>query len=109
MPEGYKLNELAPFTAITASNAALEVPAESQDYRQILPELPVRVPVNFVEGSDVVSTDFTIYWCEGVNQTLCFVDRVTITVPITVESGAGSSEVVMSHLLTPPMIDNGLK
>lgn len=109
MPEGYKLNELAPFTAITASNTALDVPAESQDYRQILPELPVRLPVNFVEGKDVISTDFTIYWCEGVNQTLCFVDRVTITVPITVESGAGSSEVVMNHLLTPPMIDNGFK
>ncbi len=109
LPEGYKLNALAPFTAETASTMTIEVPTESQDYRQILPELPVHLPVNFTEGSDVLSTDFTIYWCEAVNETLCFVDRVTIQVPVTVTSEATSSEVIMTYALVPPTVSNGLK
>lgn len=109
LPKGYKLNTLAPFTAETASTPVVEVSVESQDYRQILPELPVRLPVNFVEGSDLISTDFTIYWCEAVNETLCFVDRVTIQVPITVASGASSSEVIMAYALVPPTTSSGLK
>ncbi len=109
LPEGYKLNTLVPFTAETASTTTLEVPAESQDYQQILPELPVRLSVNFSEGSDLISTDFTIYWCEAVNETLCFVDRVTIQVPVTVTSEATSSEVVMTYALVPPTVSSGLK
>ncbi len=109
LPEGYKLNALAPFTAETASTTTLEVPAESQDYQQILPELPVSLSVNFSEGSDLISTDFTIYWCEAVNETLCFVDRVTIQVPVTVTSEATTSEVVMTYALVPPTVSSGLK
>ena len=103
------MNTLVPFTAETASTTTLEVPAESQDYQQILPELPVRLSVNFSEGSDLISTDFTIYWCEAVNETLCFVDRVTIQVPVTVTSEATSSEVVMTYALVPPTVSSGLK
>ncbi|MBI5930109.1 MAG: redoxin domain-containing protein [Chloroflexi bacterium] len=109
IPEGYKLNTLAPFTAETASTTTMEVPAESQDYRQIEPELPVSLPVNFVEGTDVVSTDFTVYWCEAVNETLCFVDRMTIQVPVTIDTTATNHAVVMSYILVPPTVQNGFK
>jgi hypothetical protein len=109
LPEGYKLNDQAPFTAITASADGVTVPAESQDFRQVHPELPVRLPVTFNSGSSLLSTDLTIYWCEAVRQTLCFVDRVTLRTPVTVDSSMAGHEVVMSYALTPPGVDSGFK
>jgi len=50
MPDGYKLNDLAPFTAIWPDDPVAQVAPDARDYRVVLPDLPVEIPVTFAEG-----------------------------------------------------------
>ncbi len=108
MPEGYKLNGQAPFTAIWPENSVAQVPEEYRDYRELLPDLPVEIPVTLREGQTELAVNLTIYWCEAVNETLCFVDRSTLVVPLTVTAGAGDSTVIFERELVPPTIEDTL-
>ena len=102
MPEGYKLNELAPFTVISASSDTVTITENFQDYREVLPALPLQLPVIFNEGDTVFRTDLTIYWCEAINETLCFVEQVSIEIPVTVSVDATGAELVLPYALVPP-------
>lgn len=108
MPEGYKLNDQAPFTAIWTENTVAQIPAEQRDYRVILPDLPVEFPVTFVEGQTELAVNLTIYWCEAINESLCFVDRSVLVVPLTVVSEGDTHIVTFERELVPPVINNTL-
>lgn len=105
LPDGYKLNDSAPFTAISNSDEIVAIGDDYLDYRQVLPELPVRIPATFTEGQTEFSTDLTIYWCEGVNYTLCFVDNVTLNVSVMVADSAEDQDVVLEYDLVPPILE----
>lgn len=102
MPDGYKLNDLAPFTITHSGNPALTIADDFITYQEVLPALPLRLPATFTEGSATYRADLTIYWCEGVNQTLCFVESVTLEVPLTVNGQATTSEIILPYDLVPP-------
>jgi thiol-disulfide isomerase/thioredoxin len=102
MPDDYKLNDQAPFTVISPEDDTVSISEEFLDYREVLPELPLHIPVTFNEGTTVYSTDLTIYWCEAVRETLCFVERVTLSVPVTVSADGETSELLLSYDLVPP-------
>lgn len=102
MPADYKLNDQAPFTVISSEDDTVSVSEDFMDYREVLPELPLHIPVTFNEGSTVYSTDLTIYWCEAVRETLCFIERVTLTVPVNVSTDGENSELVLTYDLVPP-------
>ncbi len=102
MPEGYKLNDQAPFTVINSDDEIVSLTTDFQDYREVEPALPLQLPVTFIEGSTVFSTDLTIYWCEGSNQTLCFVEQVTIQVEVVVSSEAETTDLILPYELVPP-------
>ncbi|MEW6580643.1 MAG: thioredoxin-like domain-containing protein [Chloroflexota bacterium] len=108
MPDGYKLNDLAPFTAIFPDNPVAQVPADSRDIRILLPDLPVEVPVTFAVGQTDLALDLTVYWCEAVNETLCFVDRATLVVPLTVLPDGDAHEVTFERALVPPVVQDTL-
>ncbi len=108
MPDGYKLNDQAPFTAIWPENAVAEIPAEVRDYRVVLPDLPVEFPVTFQEGQTELAVNLTIYWCEAINESLCFVDRSTLVVPLTVVPGNDNTTIDFERDLVPPTIENTL-
>ncbi len=103
MPEGYKFNGQAPFTLIWPDDAVAQVPTGSQDIRIDLPEMPVDVPVTFVEGQTELSAEMTTYWCEAINETLCFVDRATLIVPITVSAASDVHDLTFERALVPPV------
>ncbi|NDJ87502.1 MAG: redoxin domain-containing protein [Chloroflexi bacterium] len=104
MPEGYKLNSQAPFTVVSQSDDIVSVPEESQNFRELVPELPVRLAVTFEEGSSTYTADLTIYWCEAVKEELCFIERVSVVAPVSVEPGAGANQVQLAYELVPPEI-----
>ncbi len=105
LPEGYKLNDLAPFTAewVTSNEAVIFAEAD-QVFSVPEPELPIRIPVRLAEGEDLLHGDLTIYYCEAVNETLCFVDRVSIDAPVTVSADGGDSQIVLDHRIVPPQL-----
>jgi hypothetical protein len=46
----------------------------------------------------------TIYYCEAVKESLCFIDQVSIEVPVTVAASGATSEIVLDHSITPPQL-----
>ena len=104
MPEGYKLNGQAPFTVNSTNTDVVVLSDEFVTYREVLPELPVRLPINFLEGESTFTTDVTIYWCEAIMEELCFIERVTFEVPITISADADNSDIVLPYELVPPAV-----
>ncbi len=104
LPEGYKLNNLAPFTSewMTAGEGVV-IAEENLSQRIIEPDLPVRVPVTLHEGEDLLHGDLTIYYCEAVNESLCFIEQVRIDAPVVVGEGDGTT-ILLEHTIVPPEI-----
>jgi DNA-binding beta-propeller fold protein YncE len=107
MPEGYKLNDLAPFTAIWPEDPIAQIPAESREIRIVKPEMPLEVPVTFAQGQTELQLELTVYWCVA-DQTLCFVDRSQLVMPLTVVAENANHAVTFGRELVPPTIENTL-
>jgi len=104
MPEGYDFNDQAPFTVIWPENTVAQVAPDNQQTRIVMPEMPLDVPVTFSEGQTDLAVDLTIYWCEEINKSLCFVKRVTLDLPLTVLA-EGENTAAIEYALVPPNVD----
>jgi len=65
MPEGYKLNDAATFTAVWPDDAIAQIPPDLRDIRMVKPHLPIEVPVTFATGQTELALALTVYWCDG--------------------------------------------
>ncbi len=108
MPDGYKLNDQAAFTAIWPDDPVAQVPADQRDIRIVKPHLPLDVPVTFAPGQTELALTLTVYWCEAVNENLCFVDRSQLVLPLSVTETAGTHTVTFPRELVPPTVQNTL-
>jgi hypothetical protein len=108
MPDGYKLNDVAPFTAIWPDDPVAQIPAESRTIRVVEPDLPLKVPVTFAPGQTELMLNLTVYWCEGVNRNLCFVDRSKLVMPLSVVPGNENHSVTFKRKLVPPVVQDTL-
>lgn len=103
MPEGYKFNDLAPFRGdFESDGVSVAVANEWLHYEELMPTMPLEVPVTFSEGQATVTADLHIYWCEAINETLCFVDNHVLTIPITVDTSTDASVADAVIALVPP-------
>lgn len=111
LPEGYKLNDLAPFTSVwTHTGESITISDENQRQQIVEPELPIRVPVELADGEDVLHGAITIYYCEAVQESLCFIDQVKIDAPLTITADAAARTITLDHTVVPPQLPttNGL-
>lgn len=106
IPDGYKLNGQAPFTAIWPDDPVAQIPAVDRDYRVLLPDLPVNFQTEFRAGQTDLVLNLTIYWCEGINETLCFVDKAELVLPLTVLPDADANIAVFDRELVPPIVED---
>ncbi len=104
LPDGYKLNDAAPFTVLNPTDDIVAVNADYLEYREVLPDLPVHIPVTFNSGRTEFTTELTIYWCEAINYTLCFIKPVTFTATVLVGDTAENNSLMFSYDLVPPEI-----
>jgi thiol-disulfide isomerase/thioredoxin len=105
LPEGYKLNPNIPFIAEWSSDAEAVQIAEADRLQSIpAPDMPLHVPVTLSAGQASLTGDLTIYYCEAVNESLCFIDQVTVTAPITVSADGDAPTVQIERAITPPTI-----
>ncbi len=106
LPDGYKLNDLAPFSSSWSSDGdAVEIDAANQSQSLVEPEMPLHVPVSLHEGSAVLHGDLTIYYCEAVRESLCFIEQLGLDAPVTVGTG-DSMTILLEHDIVPPQIVN---
>jgi sugar lactone lactonase YvrE len=108
MPFGYKLNGQAPFTALWPEDDVVTVAADQRDYRVVTPALPIEFQATFSAGQTELKVDLIIYWCEAINETLCFVERASVTLPVQVTAEAPARALNISYQLVPPSAEDGL-
>ena len=108
LPEGHKLNGLAPFSSEWSTTGEAVLIAQNQQQQRLLaPELPLRVPVTLQPGTDLLRGELTIYYCEAIRDSLCFIERVTLEAPLTVADDASGTSILLQHDIVPPQLATG--
>jgi DNA-binding beta-propeller fold protein YncE len=108
LPEGYKLNPNIPFIAEWSSDDAAVTIAEANQQQSIAaPEMPLTIPVTLSEGSASLSAALTVYYCEAVNESLCFIDDVQISAPVMVSADGAESAIQIERAIVPPDVAVG--
>lgn len=103
LPDGYKLNDLAPFSSEwNSGNEAVVIADENLRQSIVEPDLPLFVPVMLHEGQDMLHGDLTIYYCEAIKQDLCFIEQVSIDAPVAVAAVGAGQNIVLEHTIVPP-------
>lgn len=104
MPEGYKFNNTAAFRASFNSNhTSVTLPETWAKYEQVMPTMPLEIPVKLSDGVALITGDLMIYWCEAINETLCFVDHRVLSIPVSVSAEAATNEIEAALELIPPV------
>jgi hypothetical protein len=104
-PAGYKLNDLAPFTADwTSTGDQVQIPEEMASQRLIRPDFPLFIEATFQPGSGQITGELVIYYCDDEAQSLCFIDRVRLVVPVTV-TNEGATTLMVSHEVPLPGVN----
>lgn len=107
MPNGYKFNNAAPFSLyLTSTSNDVSFDESWEDYQTKEPTMPIDIPLVLREGSTLLTLEMAIYWCEAIKETLCFVERQNLTVPVSVTANAGNSIAQLEIPLIPPEIAN---
>ncbi|MBN1285608.1 MAG: redoxin domain-containing protein [Anaerolineae bacterium] len=105
-PEGYKLNDIAPFSAEWhVDGQVVQLAGEDLVQRIVEPAMPLTIPAVFAEGSTEIAVDLNIYYCEAINESLCFVDRVRIHIPVTVGGSGAGAALHVERVVTPPEVE----
>jgi DNA-binding beta-propeller fold protein YncE len=99
LPNGYKLNELAPLSVEWSGQDGVEV-AEAR-YQAIAPKMPVTVPAAFHEGETKLTADLVVYYCKAAAESLCLIERVRLLLPLVV-TAEGDSTLAISHTIPQP-------
>ena len=59
------------------------------------------IAADFTAGQSELTGDLVIYYCEAESQSLCLIEQVRVTAPLTVEAG-GADTLVVSHAIELP-------
>ncbi len=110
LPEGYKFNNLAPFSARWSADGTVVALAEADQSQSLIePVMPLVIPVTLNDGSVNLTVDVTTYYCEAINESLCFIDQVTLVLPVIVSAEGSSTGLSLTRVIVPPSVpSNGI-
>ena len=99
LPEGYKINDLAP-SVVQLGSVADTLQPEATRYTLQTPS--ITIPVMLQTGEGTLRVDVDLYYCEAVNETLCFIESFTADLPITVRDDAPENALVIQQEVVVP-------
>jgi thiol-disulfide isomerase/thioredoxin/sugar lactone lactonase YvrE len=99
LPEGYKLNDVAPSTA-EWNNAGEAIRIEEIARITHISGHEVRVPVQLSVGEDTLYAFLNLYYCREEAQSLCFIDRITLEIPVVI-AATGAGEIIVERAIIP--------
>lgn len=101
IPDGYKLNNEAPFYIGYASGDGSIVAIDSTKREQNIenPQFPIVLPARFSEGKTTLWIDLVVYYCEKEKEALCLVKPLRLEVPVTVGPGPGPARIALTYAL----------
>jgi hypothetical protein len=103
-PEGFKLNEDAPSLLFLESQDGLTTFVE-QSIDLTGAEFPLSFEVGFGPGTDTLTAELSLYYCENDKESLCFYEPVLFNIPVLIGS-EGDDEIVLEYALPVPAILN---
>jgi len=95
LPEGRKLNELAPSNVKIVSSDGEVVAFDSGPEKTIQKDfkLPLIVPFTAEEGTATLKLEFTVYTCETADEGLCYFNEFSVGLDVTVTPQAADSGI----------------
>lgn len=103
VPDGYKLNDIAnSVVEWHVDDVFVSLAPELQTQSILTLDDVMETPVTLSQGNTVVSADLTIYYCESVNESLCFVERARLNLPVDIGSGVESIPLTLGYEIVPP-------
>ncbi len=103
VPRGFRLNDTAPFALhISAADPVLSAPPPNVS--TIQPMMPITLPLTLKAGQIDLTADADVYYCDAVNEKLCYVARVRLIVPLTVSAGSPVTDVALTYTVAPPKV-----
>lgn len=99
-PENYKINENATSSVEWQADevGVIQLATGSQE----IASPQTTVMASFLPGKTTMRAILDVYWCEAKNASLCYLERVTLAVPVTVQGEAGDNQVKLEHSLILP-------
>jgi DNA-binding beta-propeller fold protein YncE len=108
VPPAFRLNDTAPFALhLSFDNPNGLIPAEKADIEILQPTMPIKVPVTLKEGSAILTGQADVYYCDAVNERLCYVSRLELTLPLTI-APQGTTAVALNYAVSPPAAPNSV-
>ncbi len=103
VPSGFRLNDTAPFTLHVYP--AKDVFTAPPDFSAVQPTMPLSLPITLSAGQADLTADANVYYCDAVNEKLCYVAQLRLTIPLTVTAnGGGNSDVVLTYTIAPSVV-----
>ncbi len=99
IPEGFKLNDIAPFSIEWTANGEENVLTE---YQEVSPAFPLQVPVTISQETSSLQADIVIYYCDDEAESLCFIERLRIQVPVVVDADGETAVDILHTIPLPP-------
>ncbi|MFC1959192.1 thioredoxin-like domain-containing protein [Chloroflexota bacterium] len=104
LPEGYKLNDIATSTVEWQPDGEIAQIADD-DLTQEIVDLhePLTTSAMWLAGEGDIVANLNIYYCEAINESLCFIERVQVQQMVQVTAEADSSaDLAITHTIVPP-------
>jgi len=104
VPDGYKVNDSAPFSMEwTSTSDVVQLDPDLSYQRIVEPSFPLTIPVVLSAGEADITGDLVIYYCEEETQSLCLIERVRLQIPVTVNDEGLDHELVIRHEIPEPV------
>jgi hypothetical protein len=102
LPEGYKVNDVAPFSMSWSSKDG-KISLHPDDARRsiVKPTFPLEWLISATAGEATLVGELVLYYCEAEKESLCLVDQVQLVVPVTV-AAEGQDSLEVSYAVPPP-------
>lgn len=101
MPDGYKINDLAP-SAVEWSVSGDGISLADDTQEVTIEELELRVPVTLAEGEGTLHGEVTLFYCEAINESLCFIDEFSVEAPVSVDAAGENSAITVERTIVVP-------
>jgi hypothetical protein len=91
LPEGVKLNDLAPLSFDWRSDSQAVRRGDRAKGRVMNPAFPLDTPALFTGGKALLTGDLVITYCKAAAKSLCYLEHVRLVLPVTVQAEGGDT------------------
>jgi len=102
-PEGFDVSGDAPsrLTLAAANRSVVDLGEPEVAWNADVPDAGLPVPVNLALGSTTLTATGTVYFCRAGEESLCRIQRIELTLPVTVSRTSATGDFELAYRLPP--------